>query len=133
MSITALQMITDSARLANIIDQIQAPSAEQGQQWLRSLNQMMADWQTDGIRLGWRPIAALDDTLPLADEDERGVKYNFAVEICGEYGIEPSTEVGNIAVATFARFAKSSSEEVVADLSGLPTEEAAYRATWPIG
>jgi hypothetical protein len=130
--ITAIQMVTDAFRLANIIDQIQAPSAEQAQSGLRALNQMLADWEVDGIRLGWAVTTDLDANLPLLEQDERGVKYNLAVEICGDYGISPLPEVSERAASTFARFAKSSSDEVVADLSGLPGEEAPYTVSWPL-
>lgn len=117
-------MVTDALRLANVIDMIQAPGAEQSTGALRSMNQMLNDWEVDGIRLGWRTIAALTDTLALDESDERGVKYNLAVELCGEYGIEPETVVAAIAATTFARFAKTSSPNVIADLSGLPGEDA---------
>lgn len=132
MSITAIAMVTDAFRKANIIDQIQAPSAEQAVAGLRILNQMMADWQVDGIRLGWHVVSGLDDTLPIAAEDERGVLHNLAVEICGDYGIEPSAKVQEIASDTFARFAKTASQEVVADLSGLPVEDAGAFVSWPM-
>jgi hypothetical protein len=125
-------MVTDAFRKANIIDQIQAPSAEQAQDGLRMLNEMLADWEADGIRLGWHVVSDLEDVLPIEEQDERGVKYNLAVEICGDYGIEPLPEVARRAEDTFARFAKTSSQEVVADLSGLPMEQAPFNATWPI-
>ncbi len=131
MSITALTMVTDALRLANLIDQIQAPSAEQSTSALRTMNQLLADWETDGIRLGWRTITALSDTLPLDESDERGVKYNLAVELCGEYGIPADDIVVAIANTTFTRFAKSSAQQVVADLSGLPGEDACVGMNWP--
>lgn len=131
--ITAIQMITDALRLANIIDEIQAPNAEQASSGLRSLNQLLADWEEDGVRLGWHVVAAQDDVLPLADADERGVKYNFSCELCGEYGIEPSARVAQIANDTYARLAKSSTQEVVADLSSLPGEDANTGMSWPMG
>lgn len=133
MSITAITMLTDAYRLANIIDQVQAPSAEQSAQGLRILNQMIADWEAGGISLGWHPVDTVDDVLPLEDADERGVKYNLAVEFCGDYGIEPASKVAGIAGETFARFEKTSAQEVVADLSGLPSEDALTFMSVPMG
>lgn len=133
MSITAIDMITDAFRKANIIDQIQAPSAEQAASGLRMLNQMLANWERDGIRLGWHVVSAQGDTLPLDEADEEGVCYNLAVKLCGDYGIDPSTEVAEGAADMRARFAKSSSQQVVADLGSLPTEDACYTSAWPIG
>lgn len=128
---TALELITQALRLANIIDQIQAPPAEMGQQARTTMNQMVADWERDGIRIGWAPVAALDDELPIEDADERALKYNLAVELCGEYGLDPSADVSRIRDDTYNRLAKSSADEVVADLSGLPAEDANYYVSWP--
>jgi hypothetical protein len=133
MSITALEMITDALRLVNVLDEIKAPSAEQGVNGLRSMNQLLADWERDGIRLGWHVVASVNDTLPLEAEDERGVKYALACEFAGEYGIEPSAKVQEIADATYARLAKGASQTVVADLSGLPGESAGIGCSWPMG
>ncbi len=130
---TALELITSSLRLATIIDQIQAPPPEMGQQALTTLNQMVADWERDGIRLGWYPVAALADTLPIEDADQRGLRYNLAVELCGEYGIEPTSDVARIRNETYARLAKTSADEVVSDLSSLPCEDAVVYMAWPMG
>ena len=70
MSITALEMIADALRLVNVIDEVKAPSAEQAVNGLRTLNQLMADWEKDGIRLGWHVVASTNDTLPLEASDE---------------------------------------------------------------
>jgi hypothetical protein len=131
--ITALQMVTDALRLANVIDIIQSPSAEQSTSALRFMNQLLADWEVDGIRLGWRNIDTLTETLSLDTADERGVKYNLAVELCGDYGIDADPVVVAIANQTFSRFAKSSAQQVVADLSGLPGEDANSGMSWPQG
>lgn len=133
MSITALEMIADALRLVNIIDEIKAPSAEQGVNGLRSMNQMLADWEREGIRLGWHVVLSVNDTLPIEEADERGVKYALACEYAGEYGIEPSAKVQEIADATYARLAKGALETVVADLSGLPGESACVGQSWPMG
>lgn len=131
--ITAIDLVTDALRLANIIDAVQSPSAEQGVSTLRKLNQMMADWEVDGIRLGWHVIDSQSDVLPLDAADERGVTYNLAVELCGDNGIEPLPYVAKIAADTFARFSKSSAQMFVADLSGLPGEDACVGMSWPMG
>lgn len=131
--ITAIEMVTDALRLANIIDSIQSPNAEQGVTALRTMNQMLAEWEADGIRLGWHVVSALGDTLPLDPADEKGVKYNLAVEICGENGIDPLPRVAAIATDTFARFSKTSSQMFGADLSGLPGEDAGVGRAWPMG
>ena len=120
---TAIELITDSLRLVNVIDQNDAPTAEMGESALRSLNALMRDWEEDGIRLGWVTVDDQDDTLALAEKDERAVKFNFAVELAGEYGIEPPARVAEIAEKTYSRLAKSSIEYFETDFSGLPGAE----------
>lgn len=130
---TALEMIADALRLVNIIDEVKAPSAEQTANGLRTMNQLMADWERDGIRIGWNVVASANDTIPLEAADERAVKYNLAVEFAGEYGIEPSAKVQEICDETYARLAKGVLQNVVADLSGLPGESASIGSAWPMG
>lgn len=130
---TAIDMITDSMRLANIIDEIEVPSAEQGISGLRSLNQMMGQWDRDGIKLGWYTVPELEDVIPLDPQDERCVKFNFATEVAGEYGLEVTPWVGKIAIDTYAALAKAHRLTVESDLSSLPTAEPfATGMTWPM-
>lgn len=130
---TTLEMIGDALRLINVIDEVKAPSAEQSANGLRTFNQLMADWERDGIRLGWHVVISVNDALPIAAEDERGVKYNLACEFAGEYGIEPSAKVQAICDETFARLSKGALQTVVADLSGLPGESGNVGQAWPMG
>lgn len=124
MAITALQMITDALRLANVIDEIEAPSPEQGTDGLRSLNQMIGQWDRDGIKLGWQQVTSLAANLPIEYQDERGVKYNFAVELAGEYGIDPLPRVQKIAARTYNSLAKAHRADVESSLELLPGESA---------
>lgn len=131
--VTAIEMIADAFRLANIINEIEAPSAEQGVQGLRSLNQMMGQWDRDGIKLGWHVVPELDDPLPLDPQDERAVKFNLAVELSGEYGLEPMPWVSKNAIDTYAALAKAHRFTVESDLSHLPTAQPfATGMTWPM-
>lgn len=66
---TYLDLITAAYRLRNVIDENESPSAEQGVAALNALNQMMAEWESEGVCLQYIPIAASelssDLTLPL--------------------------------------------------------------------
>lgn len=120
---TAIELITDSLRLVNIIDQNDVPTAEMGVSALRSLNDLMRDWEEDGIRLGWVTVTDQDSVLSLEEKDVRAVKFNFAVELAGEYGLEPPPRVSQIAEDTYSRLAKSSIQYFETDFSGLPIAE----------
>lgn len=124
MTITAIEMLTDAHRAANIIDENDAPSPEQGVTGLRVLNQMMGQWDGDGIRLGWAVVEAQDDVLPLDFQDERAVKYNLAVELAGEHGIDPPEHVTRIANETYAKLSKRHMLAVESSLELLPSPDA---------
>lgn len=123
MSVTALDMITDSLRLANVIDELETPSAEQGSSGLRSLNQLMAQWDGDGIKLGWFTVPTQATVLPIDQQDERAVKYNFANELAGEYGIDPMPGVVRIALNTHAQLGKRYALDVQCSLEHMPAAD----------
>lgn len=125
MTITAIEMLTDAGRAANIIDENQTPGPEQGVNWLRILNQMMGQWDGDGIRLGWTVVAAQDDVLPLDFVDEKAVKYNLAVELAGDVGMDPPAFVTATANTTYASIAKRHALKVESSLELLPSPAAA--------
>jgi hypothetical protein len=131
--ITGIDMITDSLRLINVIRANQSPDAEMGVSSLRALNELMADWQADGIRLGWYPVTDITDELPLAEENERAIKYNLAQELCATYGLDPPPVVVEIAKATYARLAKLALQTFEESLDQLPIPEPWGTIAWPIG
>lgn len=121
MSITALDLITDAMRLCNLLDENEVPSAEQGVKSLRSLNQMVAQWVEDGIRLPWQILTELTDNLPIDVRDERALKYNLAVELAGEYGMEVLPRVQQIATETKAGLEKRYMQIVELGVDHLPS------------
>lgn len=123
---TNLDIITAGFRKANIIDENETPSAEQGMKGLEVLNEMLADWQEDGIRIGWYPQTDLQATAPVRDKDLRAVKANLAVALGAEYGIPVADDVRQIAHDTYARLAKSALRYFESDVSMLPMGEASY-------
>jgi P22 tail accessory factor len=124
MSITCIEMLTDAYRAANIIDESETPSAEMGATGIRVLNQMLGEWDEDGIKLGWQVVAAQSDTLPIRYQDERAVKYNLAVELAGEFEIDVLPRVQRIADRTYGRLAKAHRLKVESSLELLPNEAA---------
>lgn len=133
MPVTFIDMLSDSLRLINVIRTNQAPTAEMGVSGLRSLNELMADWAADGIRLGWHPVSAQNEELPLREEDLRAVKFNFACELAGGYGLEPPAAVLEIAKLTYARLAKLALQYFESDLDALPIAEPFGTMAWPMG
>lgn len=120
-TLTVNDILTQSLREIRVIRAMQTMSPDQLQDGIKYLNQMMADWQEDGIEVGWYPVTAGGDVLRIDAKDEAAVMYNLAVKIAGQYGapLQPSTtaEAGR----TFRRLEKSTVRLVEADLSHIPS------------
>jgi hypothetical protein len=123
MSITVIELITDALQEVNVIDANQAPSAEQGVKTLRRLNQMMMQWQLDGIRLGYYPQTDMDATVPIDISDELGVTLNLAVSIAPSYGIEIIESLRMQATTYYDALAKQALQYFESDMTQLPMSD----------
>jgi hypothetical protein len=99
-----LQIVTEAFQIAGIVDETEAPSAEQGQNGLTVLNDMLANEAADGLRLGWWPQTNLTNTAPLRDQDIYGVKLMLAMVLAPRYGIDMTKD--NPLMAAMAEDAK---------------------------
>lgn len=98
MSITNLQAMTHAYQKAGIISEGGTPTAEQGQVALRLLNQMMVQWEIDGLDFpSWFPQTSNSATCPIPDFAELAVTSNLGVLMAGEYGVTVSPELAVIA------------------------------------
>lgn len=117
---TNLDVIADALRKANIINERETPSGAQGDTGLTLLNDMMADWEDDGIELSYYPQTAVTDTFPVEDRHLRGIKYNLARAIAADYGADLPPETVRIAELTYDRLAKATTEEVSTEFNHMP-------------
>lgn len=126
MTSTVNEICEASLRLLNVIDEEETPSAEQGIKTLHILNDMMADAQSDGIELGWYPIADADITndAPLQNADVRAVKLCLAIEAAPHFGVEPLQTLKDLAADAYGKLAKRAIKTFEADVSGLPMADA---------
>lgn len=84
MAITARELIQRSMLRANIIARGETPTDEEADDALKSLNEMLHAWETDGIHIGHTDLG-LDDPLQLPDNHIRGVRLLLALELIDEY------------------------------------------------
>lgn len=89
-----LDLVTGALRRAGIIAESEDPSAEEGQDAVTRLNEIMASMQADGIDFGWNPKATTADTYVLPLEHVGPVKAILAVQLADEYGTEVSSSTG---------------------------------------
>ena len=117
---TNLDVITAAYRGANIIDERATPSGTQGATGLQLLNDMMSDWEADGVELGYFPQTSVSATIPVEEENLRGIKANLIRAVAADAGFELSSEAIRIAVLTYARLQKRTTEEVHTNFDHMP-------------
>lgn len=89
---TNLELITDALREINVINEVQTPTGEQGEQSLRKLNRMMEMWKDDDIDVGWFAQSDTTDTAPVPDWAEMAVVLALSVRLAPQYGATLSSE-----------------------------------------
>ena len=92
---TNIQLITDALRLINVINEIETPSAEQGATCLRILNQLMEQWEEDGINLQYFEQTSTSSDFPGPKYAELGVVAGLAIRAAPFFGASVSPEVAN--------------------------------------
>lgn len=122
MAITNLEIITDSLREINVLNEVQAPSAEQGAQSLRKLNQMMEMWKEDSLDVDWFKQTDTDADAPIPDYAEFPVTMGLCVMVAPQYGAsispELSTKIGYAVSALRRKLIKEMLDNV--DMTHLP-------------
>lgn len=105
---TVVDFITDVLRQLTIISEIETPSAEQGQDALTKLNDMMADLEEDGIVLGYNPKATTAEDIVVPDGEKAGLKAMLGVRVCEGYGLPVPAVMGAMANAWYNRALRKS-------------------------
>jgi len=84
---TALDVVNRVAKTSKILAAGEALAAEDAQDILDSLNEMLHSWELEGIALGHSDMELTDDVY-LPDSMLRAIRWNLSLEISGEYGID---------------------------------------------
>jgi hypothetical protein len=121
---TVVDFVTDVLRQLAIISEIATPSAEQGQDAVTKLNDLMADLAEDGIERGYNPKATSAETLVLPDGDKAGIKAMLGVRICEGYGMPVLPVMAAMANAWYNRALRNSLHQTMrAAVSDAPIGE----------
>lgn len=126
--ISNVDLIRDALGLLGVLAENEAPTAGQAQHGLRVLNEMLADWEGNGVNLGYTPGTSLADNAALDDMSIQPVKYNLAHELAPYYGRPTPPEVFERAQRGYARLLRDAvnlaNEEV--EITLLPAGSARY-------
>lgn len=92
---TALDVIRRAMRLIGALAEGEVPTAEQAADGLVSLQAMLGEWETRGVRLGSVVDATYStaDTIPVAVTHLNALAFNLAVVIAPEYGAADRLQV----------------------------------------
>jgi hypothetical protein len=125
MATSNFQIIQDALGLLGVLQETEVMSSEQGMHGLRVLNELMADWEQDGIDLQYYEQVSLAEDVPVPAHALLAVKYYLAMALAPFYGRQVPPEFVSIGAEKYARLVRDS---VVAqlrpvDLSHLPLGE----------
>lgn len=107
---TVVDFVTDVLRQLAIISEIATPSAEQGQDAVTKLNDLMASLAEDGIDFGYNPKATTAETLTLPDGHKAALKAMLGVSLCEGYGLPVPPVMGAMADAGYKRLLRQSAQ-----------------------
>lgn len=132
MSISHVDLIRDALGLLGVLRETQAPSAEQSEHGLRVLNEMMADWEQDGVDVGFVPASSLADNLSTEDAYIASIKYNLAHMLAPYYGRQTPPVVLERAITYYNRLTRENvkAQIVEADMTHLALGE--RNGSWSI-
>jgi len=83
--VKALDVISGALVLLGIRVAESPIEANESQDGLNALNDMLAEWNTDGIRLGFETLSGVEEELYVPDGALGAIKANLAVYIAPEY------------------------------------------------
>lgn len=123
---TTLDIITAALRMLTVIDELSSPTPEQSSTAITVLNNMMANYNVDGLRMGWFPQTLTNYNIvpaPLQDFDVEGVKYLLSVKLAPHFGIPLTGDLAGLvelADGAMRDLSKRYIKYFNSDLTGLP-------------
>lgn len=93
---TARSVIKTALRLISAIQPNETPTADEAQDGLEALNDLLSSWALHGVEVDHSSLV-LDDDVNLPDSHMQGIKYILAVKLAPEYGVAITPEVASVA------------------------------------
>lgn len=125
MSISNTQLISDALGLLGVLQETEVMTAEQGMHGLRALNELMADWEQDGIDLQYYVQSSLAEDTPIPAHAVVAVKYYLAMALAPFYARPVPPEFIAIGADKYSRLRRDAVKQYVrpTDLSHLAQGE----------
>ena len=95
-----VEQVAKSSLQKILVQGSEAPyEADEYQDFMFAMNNLLARWESDGIHLGYTPVSSLSDEVTVPDGALQGVIAVMAVEVAPDYGVEPSQSLAISAAA----------------------------------
>jgi hypothetical protein len=116
------EVIHEALSLIGVLDEIQSISSEQGENGLSVMNDLLLEWDANGIDTGFYLQTDLNNDCPVYVDVLRVVKYNLAISLSSYYGVEPPQAVVFIAAKGYNRLLRDAmvAKMKEADMTHLP-------------
>lgn len=98
-----LLLVNDALSLIGAIATGQDASAEDGALALRTANEMVSEWNEDGVVVSWSPQSDLTAECPLSGLELTAVKHHLAIWLCPHFGREPSATLVALAQGAYGK------------------------------
>lgn len=88
-----IDIISDALGHLRVIDADSAVPESDVKEGIRTLNNMLRKWESEGITLGWSDVSKPDDLMPSPAEADEAIAYNLAVRLRSKYGTAADADV----------------------------------------
>ena len=119
---TVTEVVTGALSLLEVNTAETAITANEAEDGLVSLNDMMNEWNVDGINIGYETLDSVEDELFVTLGSVGAIKSNLAIYIAPEYG--------RVVSDSLRERAKTSKRSLRASI---PLNQSQYPDTLPIG
>ena len=98
------ELINSARRAIRTVQAGETPTAGEYAVGIERLNNMVSGWRNAGLQIDWSNIEAADggNTIGFDEEDVGAITANLSVELCDDYGKQPSPGLMKRAAAGYS-------------------------------
>lgn len=120
-----LLLVNDALSLIGVLPEGINASAEQGDIALRTVNEMVDEWDEDGVTVNWSPQTDLTADNSLIGIEKTAVKHHLAIRLCPHFGRQPDPTLIALAQAAYGKLQRKQMVQAMAPVDlQIPMAEA---------
>ena len=119
---TNSNIVSEALSILGVLAETDSLSAEQAENGLSVMNDMLLEWDADEIDVGFYPQTDINAESPIYTDALSAVKHNLAIHLASYYGLEPKHPVVMIADRGYKRILRDAivAKMKEADLTNVP-------------